>query len=558
MYSDKIEIQQLVSLLDAHQINHIVLCPGSRNAPIVHTFANHPAFTCYSVTDERSAGFFALGIIQAISAPVAVCCTSGTALLNLFPAVAEAYYQQLPLLVLSADRPSAWIGQMAGQTIPQPNVFGRLVRHSVNLPEVKTSVDEWHANRLINEAILSLTHHGRGPAHINIPISEPLFNFVPTPPTPARVIQRQWRQPLSPSAREEVMRRVNQFGKRMIVIGQMATDSLVTKQIREGFVCIGEHLSNQRAALSTHNFDTLLSTLTEEEQEEYRPDLLITVGGHIVSKRLKAFLRAHPPREQWHISEDGTVVDLYCSLTQIIETAPKEIFSLLHQSSIEPRKDYVELWKAGCRKLPTPLFSYSGMYAIGAVMKRIPTAATVLHLGNSSVVRQAEFYSLPEEVTVYCNRGTNGIEGSLSTAVGYAALSDKLNIVILGDLSFFYDMNALWNRHIGSNLRVLLINNSGGGIFHSLPRLQMTPASKKFITSSHHTIARGWVEERGFKYLEAREKSDLDEMIPQLLQTDGVEKPILLEVVTDAKEDARLLQEFYSKAKQIRIETNNK
>ena len=189
MYSDKKNILQLVALLEAHGITKVVLCPGSRNAPIVHTLSTHPGFTCYAMTDERSAGYFAIGLALNGGHPAAVCCTSGTALLNLHPAVAEAYYQNIPLVVISADRPAAWIGQMAGQTLPQPGVFQTLVKKSVNLPEIHTEEDEWYCNRLVNEALLETKHHGKGPVHINVPVSEPLFHV--TPVTEVRRIRQR-------------------------------------------------------------------------------------------------------------------------------------------------------------------------------------------------------------------------------------------------------------------------------------------------------------------------------------------------------------------------------
>ena len=190
MYTDKKNILQLVALLEAHGITKVVLCPGSRNTPIVHTLSNHPNFTCYAVTDERSAGYFAIGLALNGGKPAAVCCTSGTALLNLHPAVAEAFYQNVPLVVISADRPAAWIGQMDGQTVPQPGVFQTLVKKSVNLPEIHTEEDEWYCNRLVNEALLETNHHGKGPVHINVPISEPLFQFTVDTLPEVRVITR--------------------------------------------------------------------------------------------------------------------------------------------------------------------------------------------------------------------------------------------------------------------------------------------------------------------------------------------------------------------------------
>ena len=177
MYSNKKNVLQLAALLREYGIDHVVVSPGSRIAPLTQTFSQHPAFKCFTVVDERSAAFFALGLIQKINRPVAVCCTSGTALLNFGSAVAEAFYQQLPLLVISADRPAAWIGQMDGQTLPQPGIFNTLVKKSVQLPEPVTEEDEWYCNRLINEALLELNHYGKGPVQINVPLSEPLFEF---------------------------------------------------------------------------------------------------------------------------------------------------------------------------------------------------------------------------------------------------------------------------------------------------------------------------------------------------------------------------------------------
>ena len=221
MYTDKKNILQLVALLKAHQIQKIVLCPGSRNIPIVQTLVNIPEFTCYPVTDERSAGFFALGLALNGGSPAAICCTSGTALLNIHPAVAEAFYQQVPLVVISADRPAAWIGQMDGQTLPQPGVFGSLVKKSVNLPEIQSEEDEWYCNRLINEALMELDHHGKGPVHINVPISEPFFKLPVTELPEARVITRYQGLNVYEKDYQPLIDRLNRYQRRMVVVGQM-------------------------------------------------------------------------------------------------------------------------------------------------------------------------------------------------------------------------------------------------------------------------------------------------------------------------------------------------
>ena len=466
MYTDKKSILQLASLLRSHGIKRIVLCPGSRNIPIVQTLTNIPDFTCYPMTDERSAGFFALGLALHGGAPAAVCCTSGTALLNLHPAVAEAFYQQVPLVVISADRPAAWIGQMDGQTLPQPGVFGQLVKKSVNLPEVTDEESEWFCNRLINEALLELNHHGKGPVHINVPISEPFF-LLPVNELPqARVITRYQGLNIYDKDYQPLIERLNKYQRRMAVVGQMNLiylfEKKYSKMLYKQFAWFTEHLGNQTVpGIPIRNFDAALYAMSPEMQEKMIPELVITYGGHIVSKRMKKYLRQHPPKEHWHVSPDGEVIDLFQgALTTIIEMDPFEFMEKIAFLLDNRTPEYPRQWENFCKELPRPELPYSEMSAIGSLIQALP-ASCALHLANSSAVRYAQLYSIPSTIEVCCNRGTSGIEGSLSTAVGYAAASDKLNFIAIGDLSFFYDMNALWNVNVRPNLRIL----------HPLPRV---------------------------------------------------------------------------------------
>lgn len=553
MYTDKKNILQLAALLEVYGITKVVLCPGSRNVPIAHTLSNHPAFTCYAMTDERSAGYFALGLALNSGKPVAVCCTSGTALLNLHPAVAEAFYQKVPLIVISADRPAAWIGQMDGQTLPQPDVFRTLVKKSVNLPEIHTDEDEWFCNRLINEALLETNHHGKGPVHINVPVSEPLFGFTTAALPGVRVITRYQGLNIYDRDYNDLIDRMNKYRKRMIVVGQMNLiylfEKRYTKLLYKHFAWLTEHIGNQTVpGIPVKNFDTALYAMPEEQMNRMTPDLLITYGGHIVSKRLKKFLRQHPPKEHWHVSPDGEVTDLYCSLTTVIEMDPFEFLEKIAGLLENHTPEYPHIWEDYCKAVPEPEFAYSEMAAVGALIKSLPEKS-VLHLANSSVVRYAQLYAISPTIEVCCNRGTSGIEGSLSTAVGYAATSDKLNFAAIGDLSFFYDMNALWNVNVGSNLRILLLNNGGGEIFHTLPGLEMSEASHKFITAVHKTSAKGWAEERGFLYLRAENDGQLAETMQTFTCPETVERPILLEVFTDKDEDIRMLKNYYHQLK---------
>ena len=554
MYTDKKNILQLVALLEAHGVKKIVLCPGSRNIPLVHTLSTHPSFTCYPMTDERSAGFFAIGLSLNGGGPVAVCCTSGTALLNLHPAVAEAFYQNVPLVVISADRPGAWIGQMDGQTVPQPGVFGTLVKKSVNLPEIYTDEDEWYCNRLINEALLATHHHGKGPVHINVPVNEPLFRFTAEVLPEVRVITRYQGLNVYDRDYKELIERLNKYQKRMIIVGQMNLiylfDKKYSKLLYKHFAWLSEHIGNQTVpGLPIRNFDAALYTMNDEVQEKMMPELLITYGGHVVSKRLKKYLRQHPPKEHWHVSLDGEVVDLYGSLTTVIEMDPFEFLEKIAFLLENKTPQYPLMWENYCKALPQMEMAYSEMSAIGALIRTLPEQSA-LHLGNSSSIRYAQLYSVPPTVEVCCNRGTSGIEGTLSTAIGYAAASDKLNFVVMGDLSFFYDMNALWNGNIGTNIRILLLNNGGGEIFHTLPGLEMSGTSHKFITAVHKTSAKGWAEERGFLYQCVEDENQLLEAMKLFAQPEPLNQPVLMEVFTNKNKDARILKDYYHQLKQ--------
>lgn len=555
MYSNKTNIQQLISLLRAHGVKNVVVCPGSRNAPIIHSISCCDDFECHSITDERSAAFFAIGLALSDGNPVVVCCTSGTALLNMYPAVAEAYYQKVPLIILSADRPIAWIGQMDGQTLPQANVFGSLVKLSVNLPEVRTEEDKWYCNRLINQAILETNHRGKGPVHINMPLAEPLFNFESTTLPDERVITRYQGLSFYNNDYRVLIDKLNTYKKRMVVVGQSSIiyefDKRASRQLANSFVWLAENLSNGATPTDPiYNFDSAIERMNDEEKEKLRPELLITYGGHIISKRLKQYIRKYPPVEHWHIIEDGDIIDLYGSLTSVVEINPFEFME--HISGIIDNKnsDYNNAWNELCINTPAPEFNYSGMQAVGRLLSSLSTDS-VLHLANSSAVRYAQLYKIPYATEVLCNRGTNGIEGSLSTAIGYALKSSKPNYLVIGDLSFFYDVNVLWNS-ITDNLdiRILLINNGGGGIFHTLPDLKMTGKSNKLITAVHESNAKDIVQSRGFDYHQVKNERELKAAIAELTSTTRSKKPIVVEVITNKNKEARMLKEYYNKIKQ--------
>lgn len=526
----KKNVLQVTALMLKKRVTRVVVCPGSRNAPLVHTFASHPDFECREVTDERSAAFIALGWIQQSGLPVAICCTSGSALLNFSPAVAEAYYQQLPLLVLSADRPEMWIGQMDGQTIPQAEALFPFVAKEVQLLEPKTKEEAWQCNRLINEALLPLERDM--PTHINIPITEPIFDFGKVELPQERVVE--CLKISSVSTLVSVLQiKINQLNPQRVlcVIGQ---DSLcrisaeAVEQLRRKKVLIlAEHLSNIKSDIQ--RFEEGLLQLESAEEDAYVPDVLITVGGHLVSKQLKAFFRQHPLKAHWHFTPDlQQMPDVFQHLTHLIPASKEEAIQALSQLDFTNLEEaFVMRWKA-FDKHPFPIGKWNERTVIARFLALMPLHAA-LQVANSSSVRLVQRFSLPLDTLYYVNRGVNGIEGSLSTAVGYAAKSERITFVVIGDLSFFYDLNALWNKHHGGNLRILLLNNGRGKIFDKLPRAQESPYLHSHIAGEHATSAEQAAALYQCSYASVNTLEVLDEKLKDFVASDA-EKTKILEI----------------------------
>ena len=532
MISEKPVVQELVALMLAHGVTRAVLCPGSRNSPIVATLSELPEVECRQVIDERSAGFVALGWAQQVQAPVAVVVTSGSAVLNLHPAVSEAYYRRVPLLIISADRPAAWIGQNDGQTLPQPGVFNTLVRFSAQVPED----DAWYANRLINEALLELRHRSGGPVHLNVPLTEPFFAMADEELPPVRIIQRTESARMNADEEEALLEEAAALPRRLVLLGQQSAPSPALLQLAEEkqFSLIGEHIANAPFADCCRP-DTLLGAAADAS---WSPDLLITCGGDVISKRLKRLLRAHPPKAHWHISPDGEVVDSFCALTRVLEGEPDEFWDLLGAFAEEGDADYRKRWQTPPTTLPE--HEYSGMKFVGELMQNLP-AGSVLHLANSSAVRYAQLFPLPQGVQVECNRGVNGIEGSVSTAAGHAlATPDRLHFLIIGDLSMFYDLNGLLMAQRCPNLRILMLNNHEGGIFGTLPGMPDSPA----IRAPHGESIMDW---GGYLFhsMQITRVNEWAEALNMLLSAEP--GTILIELLTETAQDAAILRDFLSK-----------
>ena len=491
MYSNKENVNILTSLLVAHGIHHAVVCPGSRNAPIVHNFNECPDIQCYPVTDERSAGFYALGMTQALKEPVVVCVTSGTALLNLYPAVAEAYYQHRPLVVVSADRPQQWIDQLDGQTLPQPDALGRFVKKAVSLPEPHDEDTSWYCNRLINEALIER----HAPVHINVPITEPLFDFS-TPELPEERKIELLPVDISNVTLSHVCRMFLQAKRPMLIAGQ-PMNALMDEAVAQ----IGD-------------------------DEDYVPDFVLYTGGSIVSKRLKRFLRK--AKETWVVNSEGEVTDTFMNLTHVVQGDGEVVADMVRFNLEEMPHPFVQKWEALLTQIRQQIDAKDLPYSQAAVVKYFEQMreTNIVHYANSMAIRLANTYS---KTPVYCNRGVNGIEGSLSTAAGFSRVTDDKVFCVIGDLSFFYDQNALWNQNLRGNLRILLLNNGKGGIFDMLPGLEKSPARDKYVAAEHHATAEGICQQNHVVYRQAKDMSQMQEGIDWLIATNS-ERPLLLEV----------------------------
>ena len=390
MYSSKENVNILTALLVAHGIRHAVVCPGSRNSAIVHNLNECPDITCYPVTDERSAGFYALGMTQALQLPVVVCVTSGTALLNLAPAVAEAYYQHRPLVVVSADRPAAWIDQLDGQTLPQPDALGRFVGKAVSLPEPHDADSRWYCNRLVNEALVACR---RAPVHINVPITEPLFDYT-QPSLPKERKIELVPADIPPHTLNHVIRMFMQSERPMLIAGQPMNP----------------------------NLDEAVSLV--QDDDSYVPDFVLYIGDSIVSKRVKHFLRK--ARQTWAVNWTGEVNDTFQNLTHVIQgdgdVVADQIRFMLEQTAHPFVQKWDELLARVRKHRETYQPAYSQMSTVRYLQQQLPLlleragGEVSLHFANSTAIRLANIYAFPN---VYFNRGVNGIEGSLSTAAGF-------------------------------------------------------------------------------------------------------------------------------------------
>lgn len=538
--------QSIIEIFRAKGIQHIIISPGSRNAPLTIGFVNNPNFTCYSVADERCAAFFALGIAQQINKPVAVVCTSGSALLNYYPAFSEAFYSEIPLIVVSADRPKNKIDIGDGQTIRQENVFANHSLFNANLDEFPSDENDFLLNEAINTAFAK-----KGPVHINAPFEEPLYETVETLSVEPKIISNA----ILNNELEDVSSFVtdwNSAKKKLVLIGGLHPNA-VEQNFLDAFakdnsvVVMTEVTSNVHHPNFITNIDTIITPFTNEDFLEFQPDILLTFGGMIVSKRIKAFLRKYQPKQHWHIDE-LRAYDTYGCLTKHFEVAPNKFLENFFSKTIIIESDYQEkLLKIRTLRAEKHIgyidkIPFTDLKAFDIILPKLPSN-THLQISNSSPIRYAQLVSIDKSIEVFCNRGTSGIDGSTSTAIGAAVVNQKPTVLIAGDIGFLYDSNALWNNYIPKNFKIILMNNGGGGIFRILPGHDETPVFNTFFETSHCLTAEHLAKMYGLDYLIASNQEKLESSLEIMFAQN--ENPVLLEVFTPTLENDKVLLQYF-------------
>lgn len=582
MYTSIQNVSIIVALLKEHNIRHLVLSAGTRHVPLAHSVENDDFFTCYSVVDERSAAYFALGVAKELRVPVAVACTSSTATCNYLPAVSEAYFQNIPLLVLTGDRDPYLLDQLEDQMINQVDMYHNFIRKSVTLPVVTTEREAIYAQRMVNDALLALRSHNGGPVQINFPINQTIEEIADAsaPELPAVKAIRRLEIESPQSAWKAIQQKLADKKRIMIICGSALPATQEEKdavtRFFKAYNCVfcTEYLSNLDTQGCVNTYLLGEAITGEVVRTVIRPDLIIFFGNNYVS-RWKAMLKYQKGLcESWQITRDGDIKDPFQNLTNVFECSPRyffdwmaehagtgrndmEIYSTVSgmsesiklptmQQLIDKTNGYIKA-DAKFKKLPEPgekdlipagyLSGFAAMYGLS---RHIP-AGSLVHLSILNSTRITQMFPLKKDVAVYSNIGTDGIDGSMSTFYGQADSTDRPCYLVIGDLSFFYDMNSVGIRHIGKNVHILLVNNGGGAEFYFSMGPARLPNIDRHISAAHEKSAKAWVEYNGFTYMSARTLEEYEQKVESFAKAEG---PVIMEVFTEKLRDVTILKSF--------------
>jgi len=532
----------LIALLKEYGIKHLVLSAGQSNYPFVHSVESDPYFTCYSVVDERSAAFYAVGMAQQLGEPVAICCTASTACCNYISAITEAYFQKVPVLVLTCDRDIRKRGQLETLMIEQDHMFRDIVKKEVTLPDINVEADRRYCERIVNEALLELEHRGKGPVHINMP-SYGKNNLVDVAELPK--VTRIYRHVTSHMDTWEKKAEQLKAAKRvMVVCGQHDTfteeEYKYLDMFHERYHCVvvAEHMGNVRRPYIV-NMNPVVSNTSGGPLKEMAPEILITLGTHVQAGWFR--FNQMEPAQHWCIDENGAVIDACEHLTDVFDCEIAEFFKYFAENASDEKNNeqYELLWKQAEAAIEVPELPLSHVVAIGNLAKRLPEKG-LIHLSIQNSIRLLQYFDIPDGIKCYANMGALGIDGSMSTFLGQAAVCPDSAYLIIGDLSFFYDMNSLKIKHTQNNVHIMLLNNGGGAEFYQ--NNGMNETLDLHTAARHSSEAKGWAESCGFEYLSARTKEEFLEVIDGYVGEH--DRPVLLEVFTDLETDMNALREL--------------
>lgn len=542
-------MQKAINTLVSHVLNngirHVILCPGSRNAPLTLSFSRNPDIQCYSLVDERSAGFTALGMAVALGKPVAIVCTSGTAVLNLYPAITEAYYSQIPLLIITADRPPEWIDQWDGQCIRQTTIFEKHILGSFTFNPLKPDFN-------FNEAIGLCSYPKKGPVHINIPLAEPLYEaknekfiYEKLPPIAAHLS-------FSPNHIPGDLQH-----KKILLLagadawGERFEESFKILKTEGKLVVLADVISGLHDTQSVTNWDAICTLADDNLKQTLKPDLLITIGKFTVSKSFKKFIRSHKPKEHWHITNNHTIANPFETNPTEIEADETIFLEWLAKAADHLDNSYNASWLEVSKKLNTSaelLFktaTFNEFSATNLILENLPKNG-FLHVANSMPVRFVSFLAGKlNAVKVYGNRGTSGIDGSTSTAAGTSMMSNQPTFLLTGDLSFFYDINGLWNQYLKPNFKIIVLNNGGGGIFRLIDGPHDLPEREDYFATQSTRNCQRMADEFGFRYYKANDFVSLQSEFETFCNDKA--QPGILEIFTNPDNTI----EFYKKFKTL-------
>lgn len=551
-------IIDLVAICAKKGIENAILSPGSRCAPLTLAFARHPEIHARTISDERSAAFIALGMAQKLNQPVVLVCTSGSAALNYYPAIAEAYFQEVPLLILTADRPPEWIDQWDGQTIYQQEVYGKHVKKSFQFPDSLNSPDQiWYAHRVVNEAINLAKSGPAGPVHINIPLREPFYpkkeeRFIPSEDLHIVHPHGACKQ-LSHDSLKQLKAKLDQVNRMMIIPGQQKPNPKIKKLLRQlaqqkKVVTVTDTISNLSFEESISFHDHWLGN--EKISQGLAPDLILTFGKSLISKPLKQFLRKNP-LSHWHIQAHEGARDPFQHLSRHLDCDPLYFLEWLSDHVQSMDEGYYSKWQSLEIQVKENLSeilqnSEFGEYqALQQVIRHIPENSKI-HLANSMPVRYMNFLGKINQ-EIICNRGTSGIDGTNSTAVGCAFTTKEPVIIITGDLAFFYDRNAFWHNYSMANLRIILLNNHAGGIFRLIDGPKEQPELEEFFETRQPLNAQSLTKEFGFGYSLVTQAQELESQTNELFAP-GM-KAKILEIQSESVKNAEILAVVKEKIK---------